>query len=131
MSDFETIYEFLAIHIKIIYVCGNDITETLRVMELPDTDKLKPIIQTSTKTDANEKKREEHQFKLDYKTEYNEYMKHERTLEENGYKTHAEIWALCNKAMQGKIEFRKDYEREIYDKPIKLIEEIKDHTLNF
>ena len=58
-------------------------------------------------------------------------MKRKRILEENGYKAYAEIWARCNKAMQAKIESRREYESDIYNKPIKLIEAIKEHALNY
>ena len=101
-------------------------------METPDTNKWKPILQVSVSfTDEEVKKRENRQYELDYKAEYDEYMKRKRTLEENSYKAYAEVWARCNKAMQSKIESRKDYESEIYNDPIKLIDAIKEHALNY
>ena len=58
-------------------------------------------------------------------------MKRKKTLEENSYKAYAEVWAQCNKAMQSKSESRKDYESEIYNDSIKLIDVIKQHALNY
>ena len=130
-SDFETTYNFLVNYIKRTYVRGNDVAEALRNMEIPDTNNWKPNLQISTSSDADEKKREDKQYEMDYKAEYDEFMKRKRALEENGYKAYAEIWARCNKAMQSKIESRRDYESGIYNKPIKLIEAIKEHALNY
>ena len=130
-SDFETTYEFLVNYIKRTYTRGNDIAEALRRMENPDTDTRKPSLQISTSTDADENKREGRQYELDYKAEYDEYMKRKRTFEENTYKAYAEIWARCNKAMRSRVESRKDYEKEVYNVPIKLIEAIKEHALNY
>ena len=90
-SDFETTYEYLVNYIKRTYSRGNDIAEALRVMESPITDKWKPSLHESTSTDANDKKREDRQFELDYKADYDEYTKRKRTFEENSYKAHAEI----------------------------------------
>ncbi len=103
-SDFETTYEFLLNYIKRTYTRGNDIAEALRKMESPDTNKWKPVLQMSKDTDDEVKKREYRQYELDYKADYDEYMKRKRTLEENSYKAYAEVWARCNKAMQLKIE---------------------------
>ena len=130
-SDFETTYTFLLNYIKRTYDRGNDIAEALRKMEVPDTKLWKPSLQVSLSSDADEEKRENRQYELDYKAEYDEFMKRKRAFEENSYKAYAEIWARCNKAMQGKIESRKDYDSEIYNKPIKLIEAIKEHALNY
>ena len=33
--------------------------------------------------------------------------------------------------MKSKIESRKDYESEVYNKPVKLLEAIKEHALNY
>ena len=130
-SDFETTYTFLFNYIKRTYDRGNDIAEALRKMEVPDTKLWKPSLQVSLSSDADEEKRENRQYELDYKAEFDEFMKRKRAFEENSYKAYAEIWARCNKAMQGKIESRKDYDSEIYNKPIKLIEAIKEHALNY
>ena len=130
-SDFETTYEFLLNHIKRTYARGNDISEALRTMKNPNEDTWKPKLEFSGKGTDEEKKREDRQFELDYKANYDEYMKRKRAYEENCYKAYAEIWERCNKAMKAKIESRKDYESVIYNKPIKLIDAIKEHALNY
>ena len=92
-SDFETTYEFLVNYIKRTYTRGNDIAEALRKMENPHTDTWKPSLRISLSTDTDENKREGQQYKLDYKAEFDEYMKRKRTFKENSYKAYAEIWA--------------------------------------
>ena len=54
---------------------GNNISTLLRDMEESDTDNWKPSLSVSTKSDIGEKSRENHQFELDYKVDYDEYMK--------------------------------------------------------
>ena len=130
-SDFEVTYEFLVNYIKRTYDRGNDIAEALRNMRLPETNIWKPSLEVSLKTEAEDVKKESRQFELDYKAEYDEYMKRKRTFEDNCYKAYAEIWARCNKAMKAKIESRKDYESNVYNKPVNLLEEIKEHALNY
>ena len=47
--------------------------------------------------EEEEVKRENRQFELDYKAEYDEYMKRKKDFEENKYKAYAKLWARCNK----------------------------------
>ena len=42
------------------------------------------------------------QYELDYKAEFDEYMKSKKGHEENCYKVYVEIWERCNKAMKFK-----------------------------
>ena len=130
-SDFETTYEFMVNHIKRTYVRGNDIAETLRNLKSPDVNMWKPSLQVSLSADTDDEKRKNRQYELDYKAEYDEYMKRKRELEQNKYKTYAELWARCNKTMQAKIEARTNYEKGIYNDPIELIKAIREHALNY
>ena len=61
-SDFKTTYDFLFNHIKETCTRGNDISETLRALKDPDTDKWKPTLVTGIETDTNIAKRENCQF---------------------------------------------------------------------
>ena len=54
-SDFESAYEFILNHIKKTYTRGNDISETLRTLEEPNTDDWKPTLIISKSTDTDEK----------------------------------------------------------------------------
>ena len=85
----------------------------------------------STETDADMAKRENRKFELEHKAEYDEYMRRKREYEQNSYNAYAEIWERCNKAMQSKIEARKNFESEVFNHPIKLIAAIKEHALSY
>ena len=45
------------------------------MMDNPDTDTWNPKLHISSSTDKEEQKREDRQFELDYKVEFDEYMK--------------------------------------------------------
>ena len=111
--DSETTYEFLLNHIKKTYTRGNDISEALIKLKEPSTVDWKPILATSTRTDAGEKAIEPRQFDLEHKAEYDEYMKRKREYQGKSYKAYAEIWERCNKAMESKKVARKNYESEV------------------
>ena len=49
------------------------------------------VLQVSTDTEDEVKKRDIRQYELDYKAEYCKYMKCKRTVEENSYKAYAEV----------------------------------------
>lgn len=130
-SNFEVTFAFLQNHIKKTYTRGNNITEVLKKLEDPDTNTWKPKLQFSTESDVNLKAQKNKQFELDYKFEFDKYMKQKNMYEENSLKSYAEIWDRCNKAMKAKIEAHKDYESEVYNKPIVSIRAIKEHSLNY
>ena len=130
-SDFETTSEFILNYVKKTYHRGNDISESLRELKKTDTNLWKPKLQFSTETEDEAKKRENRQFELEHKAEFDEYMKRKRDYEENVFKAYAEIWDRCNKAMQGKLEARTDYESKIYNDPIELLRAVKEHALNY
>jgi len=50
---------------------------------------------------------------------------------DNLFKAYALIWERYAKAMQNKLLAQSDYEDEIYNKPIKLLNAIKEHALNY
>ena len=124
-SDFETTYEFVLDHIKRIYTPGNDILESLRSLEAPDTHTWNPNLVVSISTDYDEKKRETRQFELDYKAEYDEFMRRKREFNENSVKVYAELRVRYNKPMQGNIEARTDFQSRVYNNHIELLKAIK------
>ena len=77
-SDFESTYEFLLNYIKKTYTRGNDISEALRKLEVPDTNSWKPSLEMSIKTEPAEKATETRQFELEHKAEYDEFMKRKK-----------------------------------------------------
>ena len=91
----------------------------------------RPTLKVSSKTDPGEKKAEGEQFKLEYKAELDKCMHREKKYEANIYKAYAEIWERCSRSMKSKIEARVDYETNIYDNPINLLQAIKEHSLQY
>ena len=130
-SDYEVIANFVINHIKKTFDYGLDISEALRTLKEPDTDLWKTKLQASKLTDAAERAVEDRQFGMDYKAVIDETTRRTRALTGNRIKSYALLWEMCAKAMQNKILERSDYESDIYNDPIKLLQAIKQHALNF
>ena len=110
---------------------GNDTAESLNKLQLMDTKKWRPELKGSTETDPDKKALETRQNEMLYKAELEEAMKRARMYENNQYKAYALLWQRCAKAMQNRIEARKDYKKLIYNNPIELLKAIKEHALNY
>ena len=130
-SDFELTRKYILNHIKKTYAYGHDVSESLRTHIKIDVNSQRPTLKVSTKTDTEEKKAEEEQFKLEYKAELDECMRREKKYEANMYKAYAKMWERCSRSMKSKIEARVDYETNIYDNPINLLQAIKEHSLQY
>ena len=130
-SDFEVTLEYVLNHIKKTYEYGNDISESLRKLAKADIGKWEPTLKASTKTDPEAKKTEERQFELKYKAELDKAMRRMEKYEYNLFKAYAELWERCSKSMKSKIEARTDYDSDTCNNPIKLLEAIKEHSLNY
>jgi hypothetical protein len=91
----------------------------------------KPTLQFSTATDNTTKKQEDRQHELQYKANLDEFMRRKRSYDDNLFKAYALIWERCAKAMQNKIMSRSNFEGSIYNDPIKLLNAVKEHALNY
>ena len=49
----------------------------------------------------------------------------------NKGKAFALIYGQCNKALQHKLQARKDFETEIKENPIKLLDAISEHSMSY
>jgi len=110
---------------------GNNATEALRTFVKTDPNTWKPTLKASKETIQVIKNRENVQFKMESTAELDEALKRNRMYNENLFKTYALIWERCAKAMQNKPPTWSDYEDEIYNNPIKLLNAIKEHALNY
>ena len=90
-----------------------------------------PTLAVSTESDTDAQARENRQFELEHKDEYDECMKRKREYQEIRFKAYTEIWERCNKAMQSSIQARKNHEYDIYNNLIKLLEVVKEYTLTY
>jgi hypothetical protein len=129
-SDYETTTEYLINHIKGTFHFGEDIGSALANLEPYDIDKHQPTLKISTATDTDLKQAETRQYDMIFKAELDAYMKRKQYYEVNFSKAYAFLWEHCAKSMQIKIEARKDYTK-IKGDPIKLLEAIKQHALNY
>ena len=73
-------------HIKKTFTRGNNISEALRTLEDPNSNKWEPTLIMSAETNNDLKTRENCQYKLDHKAEYDGYLKRKREYEQNSYK---------------------------------------------
>ena len=63
-----------------------------------------------------------------FKAELDEYMKRKRIYKDNKVKAYAFIWDRCTKAMQAKVQSRSDFESQVYNDPLKLLNAIREHA---
>jgi hypothetical protein len=111
-ADFETTTEFLINHIKKMFNFGNDIGTALQTYEEFDINVHKPTLQASKSTDDDIKAAENKQFEIEFKAEFDRFMKRKQSLETNMSKAYAFLWEQCGKAMQNKIEARSNYDKK-------------------
>ena len=130
-SDFEITSEYIINHIKMTFERGNDIAESLNLLQLMDTKKWRPELKGTTEDDPDKKALITRQNEMEYKAELEESMKRARMYENNQYKAYALLWQRCAKAMQNRIEARKDYKKVMCNNPIELLKAIKEHALNY
>ena len=129
-SDYETTTEFLINHIKKLYEFGNDIGTALEELTELDLAKYKPTMASSKDSDEEIKALENEQFKIEFKSDYDNYRSRVQTYENNKTKAYALLWERCTKAMKNKLESRSDYDK-IKNDPILLLKAIKEHALNY
>ena len=130
-ADYETTTDYIINHIKKTFTFGNDIAVSLKELKIYDTEKHKPTLNISSNKDDDIREAENDQNKMEFKAEYDGYMKRKQCLETNTTKAYVLLWEQCAKGMQNKIESRTEYETTIKGNPIELLKSIKEHALNF
>jgi hypothetical protein len=130
-ADYETTTEYLINHIKKTFNFGSDIGTALEKLEQFDINKFKPILFFSNNSDTKTAEAEDRQFEIEFKAEYDAFMKRKQALEVNMTKAYAFLWDQCTKGMQSKIEARSDFTSTVKDDPIELLKAIKQHALNY
>ena len=128
-ANYEVTTDYLLNHIKKTFVFGNDIASALYDKTPYNVDQHKPSLKFSTSKNDDQKAAENEQFKIEFKAEYDAYMKRKQTYESNYNKAYALLWEQCAKGMQSKIESRTDF-KIIKDDPITLLKAIQQHALN-
>ena len=129
-NDFNIITKYLLNHIKATYKYGADVGSAIKNKQPLDFNKVRPTmaVQDPTITDESQIKAIETENRLLYKAEVNAFIKRKEYYKSNIDNAYAFLFARCNKAMQNKIQARKDFDT-IKGDPIKLIKAIEEHAI--
>lgn len=119
-ADYETTAAFIINHIKKTFTRGNDIAESLRMLQEPITELWKPDPEENLETDEEKKKLKAKLIDMEHKARLDLYLKREETYLENRNKAYALLWERCHKNMQDKLQARADFESSLYNNPIML-----------
>jgi hypothetical protein len=130
-ADYEKTTEFLINNIRKTFNMGNNIGTALEELQPFDLDLYKPVLQYSTNPDDIIQEFQNEQYKMEFKAEYDSFMRRKQALESNMSKAYAFLWEQYHVAMQQKIEARADYANTIKGNPIELLRAIKQHALNY
>jgi hypothetical protein len=85
----------------------------------------------STSTDDDVYEIDNKQFEIEFKAEFDGFMKRKQNYETNTTKAYAFLWEQCARGMQSKIESSSKFETDIKGNPIELLKIIKQHCLNY
>ena len=130
-SDYESTTEFIINFIKKTFDYGNDIGTSLKDLCPVDKEKWRVMMKFSSASDTSQKEQENRQFELEFKSDYEGYMRRVNAYENNMIKAYAMIWERCTKGMKQKIEARIEFSSRIENNPIELLKAVKEHTQNF
>ena len=130
-ANFTKTRDVLINHIYETYENSEDIGKALENLEKCDLTKVKPTLKKSKKTSKEAQEVENEQFKLEFKTDYDEYKKRERVLAANMTKAYAFLWSHCTKEMQDQVQARKEFSKTIKGDPIELLKPIRQHALDY
>ena len=134
-NDCQLTTEFIVNHIRKTFEHGNDIATSL---ETPrgdfDFDKVKPSLGISTEDPSKEKAKydkETREFEMMYSQELKMFLSRKETYAKNKVKAYALIWERCSTAVQNKILAMKDYESDIKNQPIELLNAIEKFAMDY
>ena len=130
-TDYVTVTNFIINYIKKNYNRGEDIAKALEDLQEVDFTNDAPVARVSTKSDDAAKAAENQQFLKQYEVEYTKFFERKEQYASNKVKATALLWGQCNSTMRSKIQSRTNYETDIKDNPIKLLQAIKEHALNY
>ena len=106
-SDYEITTEFVINHIRKTYTDGEDIATALETLQDIDVKDWKPRIETSVELDDQIRMTEQKQFDMEYKMEYDDFMKRKKSYKNNKTRAYGLIFERCTRAMAQKIQARK------------------------
>jgi hypothetical protein len=107
-SDYEITTSYLINQIKKNYAHGNNIATALDQLENINLLQYKPTLQSSQENDNKLKALEKRQYRIEFKTLFDVYIKCEQTYQTNLTKAYAFLWDQCSKEMQQKMNLEKN-----------------------
>src|SRR5210317_821031 len=135
VATYDTVRDHIVQQILRTFKYGNDMAMAIRNMKYDDTNLGggKPTRQVVEIPDDIDTRNASHMslqiekegFDIEYKEELRKYNLRKDVYEENKVKAYALIFSYCNKTIQNRIEESRDFEDEIRDDPLRLLEEIK------
>ena len=128
-SEFEETKAFLINHIKKTFTFGIDIGTALE--DETAARFAAPRLQKSVSTVDDVKALEDEQFKIEFKEEFNLYMKRKNMYEDNLIKAYAFLWERCSKGLQHEIESNTSFDWTIKGDPVELMKSIKLYALSY
>ena len=142
-SDYVTVTSYLLNYIRRQFKKGKDIADAIEDGIEMDFQAITPKLniseidltvkegETPDPKKVAEVDRINKQFEKQYEIEFAAH--HEREIQYNDNKAAASalLWNQCANTMKAKIQSRKDYDTEIKDDPIKLLQAIKQHAMSF
>jgi hypothetical protein len=108
-ADYDNRTEYLTKYINTTFIFGHDIASLLETLTGYDMEKHKQSLRASTSEDEMVAEIENKQFQIEFKAEFDSYMKKKQYLETNTSKANAILWEQCNRGMHTKIELHADF----------------------
>ena len=134
-TDYVTITRFVIAHIKEKFTKGGaEIAWALENEEEYDFETSKPQMKMCVPVGEEETFQEtmlNKQYELEYQQALRTYSERLEIYRNNRDRVAGLLWNRCNRAMQSKIENRKEYESKIKGNPIELLKAIKEHALSY
>ena len=130
-GNYTIITKYLINHIKKTYTNGDDIVDALEDKQEKDFSIKQPELKISDNANATAKERENRQFELLYAAEIKSHLARVDQYCSNKGNAYVLLFERCNKAMQNKIQSRKDFSTMIKNNPIELLKAIKEQLIKF
>ena len=140
-SDYVTITSYLLNYIRRQFKKGKDIGDAIEDGIEMDFQAITPTLKGSTIVLTEEDQKDaakvaevdriNKQFEKQYEIEFAAHHEREIQYQDNKAAAAALLWNQCANTMKAKIQSRKDYDSEIKDDPIKLLQAIKQHAMSF
>jgi hypothetical protein len=93
-ADYEVTTDYLINYIKKTFTCGSDIGTSLSELREFNMNVHKPTLQMSVEEDADMRALEDKQLEIEFKAEFDAFIKRKQALEMNKTKAYAFLWEV-------------------------------------